>query len=166
MRVPWRARGGSGNGNWRNYWKKPESSTFSPRCNAGSRFAKPRGGHITPRRGVYIARRPLLRSLLPFPRAEALLHVASRLRRRSTPAKTAATDGEKREKIPRDHAMKESAIMGWSNQPDGAAALPVLVMLDARCPFLRTSPCADKAPDSQLGFCGAKYAARVLAKNP
>ena len=60
--------------------------------------------------------------------------------------------------------MKESAIMGWSNQPDGAAALPVLAMLDARCPFLRMSPCADKASDSQHGFCGAKYAPRVLAK--
>lgn len=119
-------------------------ATISPRCNAGCRSSKPRGGRITPRRGVYTARRLLLRSPLPAPRAVGAPRRRVPLAATQQPAKTAATDGEKREKILRDHAMKESAIMGWSNQPDGAAALPVLVMLDARCPFLRVTHCVDR----------------------
>ena len=62
--------------------------------------------------------------------------------------------------------MKESAIMGWSNQPDGAAALPVLVMLDTGYCFLRVTHCVDRGSDSQLCFCGSKYAARGTRKKP
>ena len=95
-------------------------TTILRRCNAGCRSSKPRGGHITPRRGVYIARRLLLRSPLPFPRADALLHVAYRLRRRSNPPRRPPRIGPER-KILRDHGMD---ALGLTESPRLACLTP------------------------------------------
>ena len=59
---------------------------------------------------MYTARRLLLRSPLPSPRAVGAPRRRVPLAATQQPAKTAATDGEKEKKILRDHGMDASGL--------------------------------------------------------